>query len=74
MNSPAAAVPPVNNMLLAFECTPNSYHSFISNKVAERNSVIMWLHRSDEMAVNRWGENTLERWAESPPPRKQKLG
>ena len=65
---PAVAVPPRNNTLVAFECTPNSYHSFISNRSKERNSVTMWLHRSDEVSVARWGERTLERWPESPPP------
>ncbi|HXN60447.1 MAG TPA: 2OG-Fe(II) oxygenase family protein [Acidimicrobiales bacterium] len=67
-DQPAATVAPVNNTLLAFECTPNSFHSFISNRVSERNSVTMWLYRSDRAAVTRWGEGTLERWQESPPP------
>ena len=67
-DQPTATVAPVNNTLLAFECTPNSSHSFISNRVSERNSVTMWLYRSDRAAVTRWGEGTLERWQESPPP------
>jgi hypothetical protein len=66
-DDPAIAVPPVNNSLVAFACTPSSYHSFISNRVSKRNSITMWLHQSDEAAVGRWGEDTLERWAESPP-------
>ena len=61
-------VAPVNNTLLAFECTPNSFHSFISNRVSERNSITMWLYRSDSAAATRWGERNLERWQESPPP------
>lgn len=65
---PTVAVPPRNNSLVAFECTPNSYHCFISNRVAERNSITMWFHRSDESAVAEWGEHTFERWPESPPP------
>ncbi len=69
---PAWAIPPVNNSLLAFECTPNSFHSFVSNRVSERNSVTMWLHRSDADAVARWGELTLERWHESPPPQEER--
>jgi hypothetical protein len=68
VNRPAVAVAPANNTLLAFECTPNSFHSFISNRVTERNSITMWLHQSDKVAVRRWGEQALERWKESPPP------
>jgi hypothetical protein len=67
VNSPAVFVPPLNNSLVAFECTPCSFHSFISNRVSERNSITMWLHRSDTMAVDRWSEYLLERWPESPP-------
>jgi hypothetical protein len=52
---PAAAVPPVNNSMLVFECSPDSYHSFISNRRNHRNSVAMWLHRTKESAVARWG-------------------
>jgi hypothetical protein len=52
---PAAAVPPVNNSMLVFECSPNSFHSFISNWRHPRNSVAMWLHRTKESAIARWG-------------------
>jgi hypothetical protein len=66
VHQPTVAVPPVNNSMVAFECTPNSFHSFISNRNSERNSVTMWLHRSDTEAMTRWGEEALERWRESP--------
>ncbi len=68
VRQPAVAVPPLNNSLVAFECTPNSFHSFISNRVSERNSITMWLHRDDEIVVSRWGEKAMDRWRESPPP------
>jgi hypothetical protein len=56
---PAAAVPPINNSMLVFECSPDSYHSFISNRRNPRNSVAMWLHRTKESAVARWGEGGI---------------
>ena len=65
---PECSVAPLNNTLVAFECTPNSFHCFRSNRVSERNSITMWLHQSDRAAVERWGEQALERWPESPPP------
>jgi hypothetical protein len=62
VDRPNLAVPPHNNTLLAFECTPTSFHSFISNRRAGRTSMIQWLHRSRAEAVDRWGENTLVLW------------
>jgi LPS sulfotransferase NodH len=62
VHRPAAAVPAVNNSLVAFECTPFSFHSFISNTYAERNCVAMWLHRSKADVVERWGERTIVGW------------
>ena len=59
--SPVAVVPPINNSMLLFECTPHSYHSFIASKNA-RNSIIMWLHRPYADAVGRWGEEAIVAW------------
>ncbi len=59
---PMAACPPINNSLLAFECTPNSYHAFITNKKSTRTSIIMWVHRTMDEAVQRFGSEQLERW------------
>jgi hypothetical protein len=56
---PAAVVPPLNNSLLMFECTPTSYHGFISNHRNPRNSIIMWLHRPKQDVVERWGEGAI---------------
>jgi len=57
--APVVAVPPVENSLLAFECTPGSYHGFIANRAVPRNSVIMWLHRPRAEAVRRWGAGSI---------------
>jgi len=59
---PALAVPPVNNSLVAFECTPYSFHSFITNPNVERNCLVMWLHRPKEAVVRRWGSHSIVGW------------
>ena len=56
---PVVAVPPINNSLVAFECTPDSFHSFRTNVRHPRNSVITWLHCEKATAVARWGESAL---------------
>jgi len=63
-SEPAASVPPINNTLLLFEVTPYSYHRFLSNRRNERNSIIMWLHRTKPEAVSRWG-NKIVYWPKS---------
>lgn len=55
-------VSPENNSILIFECTPNSFHTFLSNSGRPRNSVIMWIHRSKKDALARWPEKELESW------------
>jgi hypothetical protein len=67
---PVARIPPLNNSLFAFECTPRSWHGFISNRRLERNTVIMWLHRSYEEATELFGEENFEFFV-PPRPRPQ---
>jgi hypothetical protein len=62
VDEPSLALPPLNNTLLAFECTPQSFHSFRTNRRTGRTSLIQWLHRSREEAVARWGEDSLVPW------------
>jgi hypothetical protein len=62
--APDAAVPPVNNSLVLFECTPASFHTFLSNRRTVRNAVVMWLHRDYGEVTARWGETSLVRWDE----------
>ncbi len=62
VDRPLAAVPPINNSLIIFENTPDSYHSFITNRVYTRNSAILWLHRSLESANKRWPNERIYRW------------
>lgn len=62
VESPAAIIRPFNNSMVCFECTPFSYHSFITNRRTSRDSVTMWLHRTHADLVARWGEDTLVRW------------
>jgi len=56
------SVPPMNNSLVAFECTPTSFHSFRSNRVQPRNSVIVWLHRDKQDVLARWGSSAIVPW------------
>jgi 2-oxoglutarate-Fe(II)-dependent oxygenase superfamily protein len=58
----AVRCPPENNSLVAFECTPRSFHTFLSNPGSPRTSIIMWIHRTHEEAAAKFGESRLERW------------
>jgi hypothetical protein len=53
-------VPPINNTLLLFECSPHSYHRFVTNPLRTRNSIILWLHSTVEYAESVWG-NSINR-------------
>ncbi|MFN2517963.1 MAG: 2OG-Fe(II) oxygenase, partial [Jatrophihabitantaceae bacterium] len=59
---PSSAVAPINNSLVMFECTPFSLHAFLTNRVHARNSVIMWLHRTKDDAIARWGAQSIVTW------------
>lgn len=59
---PAATVPPVNNSLVIFECTPFSWHGFVHNRVKPRNSVVMWIHRDKAQVERRWGADSVVHW------------
>lgn len=59
VEQPAATIPPVNNSMVVFECSPHSHHSFISNQRNARNSVALWLHRTKESAVAQWGGQSI---------------
>lgn len=60
---PALECPPLNNSLVAFECTPQSFHAFLTNHRLSRTSIIMWVHRTMNDAVQRFGEDQqLETW------------
>ncbi len=59
VHNPAVAVPPINNTMLIFECSPFSNHSFISNRRNPRSNIVMWLHRTKADATARWGEDSI---------------
>jgi 2OG-Fe(II) oxygenase superfamily len=61
--APQVAIPPINNSLVAFEVTPYSFHSFLKNKRSPRNAILLWLHRSFEETVSRWGKNSIVYWS-----------
>lgn len=62
VSQPCTSWPPVNNGLIAFECTPDSFHSFLSNTRLPRTSLIMWIHRPMDEAVSKFGKKALELW------------
>jgi hypothetical protein len=62
IDKPVCKIPPFDNSIIMYECTPNSYHSFLRNNRHPRNSIIMWIHRSLEEAVEKWSAEQLERW------------
>jgi 2OG-Fe(II) oxygenase superfamily len=53
---------PENNSLIMFECTPRSFHTYLGRNRNPRTSVIMWVHRTLEEAISKYGEARLERW------------
>jgi hypothetical protein len=63
LNYPSKRIPPKNNSLLLFECTPRSYHAFLSNHYKPRNSIILWLHTERERTKAKWGLESLVQWA-----------
>ncbi len=60
--APYARIPPENNSILLFECTPRSYHAFLSNPGKARTSIIMWAHRTRADVLARWREDDVEKW------------
>jgi hypothetical protein len=59
-----SAVPPFNNSLLLFECSPHSWHRLLANPGSPRNSIILWLHSTVEDAQSRWGQAVKRRGPE----------
>ncbi|MET7770369.1 2OG-Fe(II) oxygenase [Nocardia sp. NPDC005366] len=57
--TPALTIPPLDNSMVAFECTPRSWHTFAGGNAAGRGSVTLWLHRPREEAVQRWGADRI---------------
>lgn len=62
VDRPSVAIAPENNSLVAFACTPFSYHSFITNDSVERNCLVMWLHQTIEEVERKWGAESIVRW------------
>ena len=62
-SEPTAVVPPHSNSLLAFECSPWSFHGFVAGGVVPRNSVVQWFHRTPESVRRRWGADAVTGYA-----------
>ncbi len=61
-NQPNVKIPAENNSILIFPCSPNSFHTFITNKNFVRNSIIMWFHSPIGWAVTKWGKQSIIEW------------
>lgn len=59
---PVAAVPPINNTLLLFRCTPHSFHAFQHNRRKVRNSMVLWFHTPRQRIVEQYGEGAIRLW------------
>lgn len=68
---PVSTAPPLNNSLLAFECTPTSFHGFIGNRRRPRSSIVMWLHRPKSDVVHRWGAHAIVPYGRPSPGARQ---
>ncbi|WP_378735109.1 2OG-Fe(II) oxygenase family protein [Nocardia brasiliensis] len=55
-------VPPLDNSLILFEVTPRTWHTFAGNNTKDRNSLVMWAHRTKDDALQRWGGDRIVYW------------
>lgn len=55
-------VPPLDNSLIMFEVTPRTWHTFAGGNTKDRNSVVMWVHRTKDEAIERWGGDRIVYW------------
>lgn len=55
-------VPPLNNSMVVFECTPFSWHGYAGGSRNERNCVAMWLHRPKQDVIETFGEASIVYW------------
>jgi hypothetical protein len=62
LSSTIVRCPPENNSLIMFECTPSSFHTYLGENRHPRTSLIMWVHRTLDEAIEKYGEDQLERW------------
>lgn len=60
--APTLAVPPLDNSMVIFECTPRSWHTYLGYNRASRSSIVMWLHRPKDDAIQRWGGDRIVQW------------
>jgi hypothetical protein len=62
VSEPTGCVPPINNSLVALECSPNSFHSFITNRKHPRTSITVTIHRKLEDAERRFGREQVQQF------------
>ncbi len=67
VTEPAMVVPPTDNAMLAFACTPTSFHTYLTSRTP-RNSLVLWLHQRKEDAIARWPEHSIVYWSKEARP------
>lgn len=55
-SEPVQKVAPLNNRLLAFQISPISHHTFLTNKKNVRNTMVMWFHAKEEYVTELYGK------------------
>lgn len=63
LGSLVTKVAPINNRLLLFEVSPDSYHSFLSNVANERNSVVQWAFEKPEDSFKKYDREKIGSWS-----------
>jgi hypothetical protein len=63
VQAPVSVAPPVNNSLLAFACSPFSYHAFLANRTP-RDSCVLFLYRTLDSYLETWGTEGLSQYAD----------
>jgi hypothetical protein len=63
VDDPARLIAPRHNSLLAFECSPYSYHAFMANG-RRRDSVVVFAHRSLSSFQALWGADGVRQYAD----------
>lgn len=58
---PTLTIPPLDNSMVVFECTPRSWHNFAGGNTTDRGSVVMWLHQPRHEARRRRGAERVDR-------------
>lgn len=60
-SAPARTIPPVDNSMVIFECSPHSFHTFLGC-TEPRRSLVLWLHTPIQSSHERWPRHAPTYW------------